>query len=411
MGKESTKWISTASFLVVVFPGKEPRHFKSTSKEAKKLKKLLEKKEFDKAFKVSFPEEEIYQLTDGKIKVNSLGKITDEENNGIDDLVKYYLTKLPRRKKAYSSLLKFSENLKKAKNDFVREQLSNFLKRNSMPLTPDGCFIAYKSVYEKENGSLVDAKTKKISNNVGDTPRLDESECDWNPNNVCSRGLHASAWDYASNDYNVGGVILAVKINPADVASVPGDYNFQKLRCLGYTVLARDVARPHDDKLAHVAWNWDLSSMKGEDHQEVKNKKKESKMKKVSQKKVSEEKGIPVLLDSLSGSEIINLVDRATNTAITVSAKSKASVIRHAQNILKGKKIRLEGKVAYIPVSKIPCRDFKSHDMSKMSGSQIIAYVQHLTGREITVNPKSKVSVIKHATALLEEKEIKRYQF
>jgi hypothetical protein len=49
-------------------------------------------------------------------------------------------------------------------------------------------------------------------------------------------GVHAGSFDYAKNWSN--GKMVAIKINPKDVVSVPKDYNCQKLRCCAYTVIS-----------------------------------------------------------------------------------------------------------------------------------------------------------------------------
>ncbi len=51
---------------------------------------------------------------------------------------------------------------------------------------------------------------------------------------MCS--LHFAAYDYAKNSYR-GAHIVVVKINPADVVSIPNDYNNQKGRCCRYEVI------------------------------------------------------------------------------------------------------------------------------------------------------------------------------
>ena len=52
----------------------------------------------------------------------------------------------------------------------------------------------------------------------------------------CSFGLHAGTYEYASNFGN--GVTLTVRIDPANVVSVPRDCEYQKIRCSEYTVIA-----------------------------------------------------------------------------------------------------------------------------------------------------------------------------
>ena len=119
------------------------------------------------------------------------------------------------------------------------EELYGFLEKNELPITPDGCFMAYKRVKEKGSGNFVDAYTGKISNNVGDTVTMTRNEVNDDPNQTCSAGLHFCSLSYlSSSGYARDGVIVLVKINPKDVVSIPSDYNNQKGRCCAYTVEA-----------------------------------------------------------------------------------------------------------------------------------------------------------------------------
>jgi hypothetical protein len=63
------------------------------------------------------------------------------------------------------------------------------------------------------------------------------AEVDDDRTRTCSYGFHASAYEYAKNFMTFEGKMVAVKINPADVVSIPADYGNQKLRCCDYTVM------------------------------------------------------------------------------------------------------------------------------------------------------------------------------
>jgi hypothetical protein len=64
---------------------------------------------------------------------------------------------------------------------------------------------------------------------------MDREKVTHDPHITCSQGLHAANWDYANNFYG-GGIMLALKVNPADVVSVPVDYNNSKIRVCRYFV-------------------------------------------------------------------------------------------------------------------------------------------------------------------------------
>ncbi len=62
-------------------------------------------------------------------------------------------------------------------------------------------------------------------------------ECDDNPDQTCSRGLHFCAASYLSNYGSGGSRIVVVKINPRDVVAFPRDYNLAKGRACAYQVV------------------------------------------------------------------------------------------------------------------------------------------------------------------------------
>jgi hypothetical protein len=58
-----------------------------------------------------------------------------------------------------------------------------------------------------------------------------------NPNKTCSVGLHFASLEYIRG-FHGGNPIVLVEIDPADVVSIPVDYNNQKGRCCKYKVIA-----------------------------------------------------------------------------------------------------------------------------------------------------------------------------
>jgi hypothetical protein len=112
-------------------------------------------------------------------------------------------------------------------------ELYAFLEHKSMPLTPDGNFIAYKGVRD----DYTDWHSGKFSNNIGDVNEMPRnSVCD-DANVGCSSGFHAGSYEYAQG-YGNGGHLMIVEIDPSDVVSVPLDCDCQKLRTTKYKVIA-----------------------------------------------------------------------------------------------------------------------------------------------------------------------------
>lgn len=128
-------------------------------------------------------------------------------------------------------LLRFLENLMENPEQRAVNELYNFIKRCDLPITEDGHFIAYKKV----NEDYTDCRTSKIDNSVGSKPKMPRTMVDTNKNKYCSHGFHFCSKEYLKSFG--GSRIMAVKIDPADVVSIPADYNETKGRCWTYEVV------------------------------------------------------------------------------------------------------------------------------------------------------------------------------
>lgn len=128
-------------------------------------------------------------------------------------------------------LLKFYKNIKLNPSQESIKELYSFLENNSLPITEDGCFVAYKRVQE----NYMDVYSGTMNNSVGKTLTMDRSKVDANRNKTCSTGLHFCSVEYLR--YFHGGKTVIVKINPRDVVSIPTDYNNAKGRCCKYEVI------------------------------------------------------------------------------------------------------------------------------------------------------------------------------
>jgi hypothetical protein len=143
-------------------------------------------------------------------------------------------------------LEKFWENLKQNPSYNSVRELYDFLSYKELPITEDGCFLAYRGLQDDFYSVSGNLQTKvlqgtvnskgQIYNGVGEHIEVQRNCVDDDRNNHCSFGIHAGSWDYARGWSR--GKMVVVKINPKDVVSVPSDYDCQKLRCCAYTVVS-----------------------------------------------------------------------------------------------------------------------------------------------------------------------------
>lgn len=129
-------------------------------------------------------------------------------------------------------LVKFVENLYQNPSAHSVEQLYQFLEANDQPITEDGCFMAYKRV----RNDYLDVYSSSISNHVGAVVEMKRNQVNDDPEQTCSFGLHVASLPYLKH-YS-GERLMAVKVNPRDVVSVPTDYENSKMRVCRYEVVA-----------------------------------------------------------------------------------------------------------------------------------------------------------------------------
>ena len=130
-------------------------------------------------------------------------------------------------------LVKFLSNLMLNPSKRAVDELYTFLEHKTLPITEDGCFLAYKRVDE----NWKDFHTGKFDNHVGNVLEMPRNQVCDNKDNNCSFGFHVGSLEYVRN-FNSGGHVLVCKVNPCNVVSVPVDSNCQKLRTCKYEVIA-----------------------------------------------------------------------------------------------------------------------------------------------------------------------------
>lgn len=149
----------------------------------------------------------------------------------------------------FEPLLRFIERLERNPSRRAVQDLYQFLEHGKMPLTPDGCFLAYKKVCRTAEGQFVDCYSRSIRNNVGDVVSMPRNRVDENPDQTCSTGLHVCSFEYLPY-FGAGSWdnVVVCKIDPADVVAIPRDYNNTKMRVCRYEVVGQV---PHE-QFRHV---------------------------------------------------------------------------------------------------------------------------------------------------------------
>ena len=123
-------------------------------------------------------------------------------------------------------MVRFLDNLMANPSKRAVDELYGFLEATALPITEDGCFLAYKKV----NDNYRDFYTGKMDNSIGQVLEMPRNQVDDDRGRTCSRGLHFCSLSYLPHYMGGQGRVLLVKVNPANVVSIPNDYDFAKGR-------------------------------------------------------------------------------------------------------------------------------------------------------------------------------------
>jgi hypothetical protein len=133
-------------------------------------------------------------------------------------------------------MINFIENLYRNPSHTAVNELFLFLDKAQLPITADGYFIAYKIV----KNDYKDIYSGKMDNSVGNIVSMPRNEVDDKRENTCSKGLHFCSRDYLDSygsSNRDDDRCLLVKIDPAEVVSIPSDYDNAKGRTWRYEVV------------------------------------------------------------------------------------------------------------------------------------------------------------------------------
>jgi len=148
----------------------------------------------------------------------------------------------------FKYLLNFLERLQANPSKTAVDELYLFLEGSStpLPITEDGCFLAYKKVRR----DFKDIHSGTVDYSVGKIVSMARNEVDDERDRTCSYGLHFCSLDYLKNFGTSTDPIVIVKIDPADVVSIPSDYKNTKGRTCKMEVLS-----VHNKTQAQPAWD------------------------------------------------------------------------------------------------------------------------------------------------------------
>jgi hypothetical protein len=178
-------------------------------------------------------EKAVASFSDGLVEIKN-GQVT-YEGEAVHGSISKRILEFMSKGLPFQPLVTFLQNLMENPSMQSQKELYDFLEHESLPITEDGHFLAYKAV----RSDYMDKYRGTFDNHVGNVCEMTRSKVDDDRSRGCSNGLHAGALNYVAvyGSIESNDKIVIVKINPKDVVSVPSDCNYEKLRTCRYEVV------------------------------------------------------------------------------------------------------------------------------------------------------------------------------
>lgn len=229
-----TKMTKSVPFIiqgtnVILYVNGAPVIVDSTHMNYEGVKQALRDQDWESAITLSSVKNAVAKLSEGKVTIE--GDEVLFNGVAVHNALTRRIMALFNDGFPITHMCKFMERIDANPSYRARNELYGFLEACNLPITDDGCFLAYKKI----RADWKDCYTGTIDNSIGQKPTMARRDVNEDPNQTCSAGLHVCSYSYLSS-YS-GERIVAVKIDPADVVSCPVDYNFSKLRVCAYEVI------------------------------------------------------------------------------------------------------------------------------------------------------------------------------
>lgn len=137
----------------------------------------------------------------------------------------------------------------------AKDELYRFLERGNMPLTEDGCFLAFKRV--REDFSSIHNGPEPVFSIPGtrvEFPR-ERLRIEQRGMTCSSSGLHVCSYGYLPHFHAYdGNKVVVVKCAPEDLWSIPAGENDLKCQMVGYDVLREVPYEEVEHLFQGVSW-------------------------------------------------------------------------------------------------------------------------------------------------------------
>lgn len=216
-------YVIKKDYIQVTLPGKGPFSLDSSHPTFNKMRNALKTKRWRSVPKLVSLAASLHDCTVGDVQFK--GGAFSYKGKTVDSSLTNRIVEMIQEKKEVKHMMLFMNNLYKNPSQTAINSFFDWLKDNQLPITDDGCFLAYKSV----NDDYLDTYSRTVSNKPGQVIMMSRKVANTDYHDQCSTGFHI-----CSRRYGIyGSKVMAVKVNPIYVLSAIDG----KMRVTQYEVL------------------------------------------------------------------------------------------------------------------------------------------------------------------------------
>jgi hypothetical protein len=227
-------FVFTGKTLTFLYEGKTTIIDQSSAQWAA-VTDALKKADWDNVAKLANLRTVVTLATNGRVRILDDGTVYLDDKLVNDALTTRMVEMIGEGFTDVKPYMNLLERIDANPSESAKAEFYLFLEACNLPVTSDGHFLGYKIV----SPDYLDLYTKKLDNSVGKTVTMERANVDSDRNVTCSHGLHVCSEAYLPHygSESDGDRVVVVKVDPADVVSIPSDYKNAKMRVCRYVVV------------------------------------------------------------------------------------------------------------------------------------------------------------------------------
>lgn len=222
------------SETITVFVDGQSKTVESSHPNFETIRQAIKNQNFDGIGDLFTPINAVKRFCEGNIEVDEVNDILRYKGYELHNTLVDRILSMMSEGFDVSPMINFLNNLMENPSKRAVDELYSFLEVGKLPITEDGCFLAYKRVRH----DYKDIYSGKFDNSIGAVVEMPRNMVDEDKDRTCSQGLHFCSLEYLPHYGDVeNNRVMIVKINPRDVVAIPSDYNNTKGRTCRYEVI------------------------------------------------------------------------------------------------------------------------------------------------------------------------------